>query len=273
MESILKYEETRPLSYALMKKTAPSWCQVRLYDSLNKYSSLKQAASGKPCMIVLYDLHDTTQREKVGVGHYSLILLQPKLQYWSSYGYPVDYEISLTHSKKNLKDLLGTHFNAKVPYQAKEHTATCWKWCILRASVYKMPETRFKQLFYNTSPRLRTPDDLVSTITLGLLGAEYMGGALTRQDKTGQAVQETESGGALRRTKRSTKGKQKKKKGRRTYIPFKKLKGRNPLSRFAIGPQYDDVKFIQQIPVASRLPREKDYLQNVLRARLRLYNY
>ena len=256
-----------------MKKTAPDWCQVRLYDSLKKYRTLKQAATGKPCMIVLYDMHDSDRRSKVGVGHYSLIIMSPKIQYWSSYGYPVDFEISATHSKNTLKDLLGEHFNAKIPYQSKEHTQTCWKWCLLRASVYKMPENRFKQLFYSTSPKIKTPDDLVSLLTLGLLGAEYMGGALDLKETSAAAVQDTASGGALRRSKPSRKGKHHKKKRKQRYVPVRKLRGRNPLSRFAIGPQYENVKFIQQINPADRLPQERDRLQRVIRARDKLYNY
>ena len=52
MQDILKYEEKKPLSFALMKKFAPPWCTVRLYDGLSKYSSLKAAAGSKPCLIV-----------------------------------------------------------------------------------------------------------------------------------------------------------------------------------------------------------------------------
>ena len=66
------------------------------------------------------------------------MILEPKVRYWSSYGYPIDYELSATHSKDTLKDLLGDHVNDKVAYQRKEHTQTCWKWCLLRASVYKL---------------------------------------------------------------------------------------------------------------------------------------
>ena len=108
-----------------MKKFAPPWCTVRLYDGLSKYSSLKAAAGSKPCMIVLYELHE---RDETAVGHYSLVLLGPKPRYWSSYGFPVDYEVSVTHSEDTLKKLMGDHDNDKVPYQKKEHTQTCWKW-------------------------------------------------------------------------------------------------------------------------------------------------
>ena len=86
-----------------------------LYDGLKKYKSLKEAAGGNPCMIVLYELHDSTKRNKVGVGHYSLVILGAKTRYWSSYGYPVDFEISATHSKDLLKDLLGDHVNLSGP--------------------------------------------------------------------------------------------------------------------------------------------------------------
>ena len=37
MENFLSYEERKPLSYAMMKKHAPPWCAVRLYDGLSKY--------------------------------------------------------------------------------------------------------------------------------------------------------------------------------------------------------------------------------------------
>ena len=119
MQDILKYEEKKPLSFALMKKFAPPWCTVRLYDGLSKYSSLKAAAGSKPCMIVLYELHE---RDETAVGHYSLVLLGPKPRYWSSYGFPVDYEVSVTHSEDTLKDLMGDHVNDKVPSEERTHT-------------------------------------------------------------------------------------------------------------------------------------------------------
>ena len=64
MQDILKYEEKKPLSFALMKKFAPPWCTVRLYDGLTKYSSLKAAAGSKPCMIVLYELHERDETRR-----------------------------------------------------------------------------------------------------------------------------------------------------------------------------------------------------------------
>ena len=259
MEDILRYEETQPLSYELMRKHAPKWCTVRLYDGLKKYKSLKEAAGGNPCMIVLYELHDSTKRNKVGVGHYSLVILGAKTRYWSSYGYPVDFEISVTHSKDLLKDLLGDHVNDKIDYQDREHTQTCWKWCLLRASVYKMPEARFKELFFSRSPRLKTPDDLVSVITLGLLGPEYMAGALTKGRSRRGAGRETgNSGGAVRRKRRR---KARKRPVKRARKPYTLLTGRTPWSRVARAIQYTDPRFIESIHHVDRTDQEQDRLQ------------
>ena len=232
MQDILNYEETKPLSYAMVKKSAPAWCSVRLYDGLGKYSSLKAAAGSKPCMIVLYELHE---RDEAAVGHYSLVLLGSKVRYWSSYGYDVDYEMSATHSEDTLKKLMGEHVNDKVAYQRKEHTQTCWKWCLLRASVHKMPEARFKQLFYKQSAGIKTPDDLCSVITLGLLGPEYMAGALYKQGGSLEAGRESTGGRLRKRTKRNRKAKRKK---RIPRLPMAPLRGRTPWTRVTRAPRY-----------------------------------
>ena len=255
MQDILNYEETKPLSYAMMKKFAPAWCSVRLYDGLGKYSSLKAAAGSKPCMIVLYELHD---RDEAAVGHYSLVLLGSKVRYWSSYGYDVDYEVSATHSEDTLKKLMGDHVNDKVPYQRKEHTQTCWKWCLLRASVHKMPEARFKQLFYSTSPKLKTPDDLCSVVTLGLLGPEYMAGALYKQGGSLDSGRESTGGRLRKRTKRNRKAKRKRKPRR---LPVQYLFGTEPWTRKTREPRYSDLKLIDRIPVADRTLHEQNQLQ------------
>lgn len=258
MQDILKYEEKKPLSFALMKKFAPPWCTVRLYDGLSKYSSLKAAAGSKPCMIVLYELHE---RDETAVGHYSLVLLGPKPRYWSSYGFPVDYEVSVTHSEDTLKKLMGDHDNDKVPYQKKEHTQTCWKWCLLRATVHKMPEARFKELFYKQSPNLKTPDDLCSVITLGLLGPEYMAGALVKEGGSIDTGREPLGGRLRKRAKRNRKATKTKRKRRVSALPTTRFRGRTHWTRRSRAPQYDDPVFISAIPQAVRTPYEQDRLQ------------
>ena len=176
MDEILKFEKKVPLTFSLLRKAVPAWVQCRLYEELSRFKTLKHASNGKPCLVVLYEMKATSKRPRG--GHYSLVLLQGGVRYWSSYGYPVEFEIALGHKGNHLKRLLGKHANDLVPYQAKNHTETCWRWCLLRAALYKVPETRFKTLFYRMNTGVKTPDDLCTLITLGMLGPGYMAEAL-----------------------------------------------------------------------------------------------
>ena len=176
MEQILRFEKQVPLTYSLLKRAVPKWVQCRMYDELSRFKTLQQASSGKPCLIVLYTLKETSKRGRG--GHYSLVILDGPTRYWSSYGYPVEHEIALSHQQDRLKRLLGKHVNDEVAYQARNHTETCWRWCLLRSSLYKLPETRFKTLFYRLSPAVKSPDDLCTLVTLGMLGPGYMAQAL-----------------------------------------------------------------------------------------------
>jgi len=176
MEQILKFEKQVPLTYSLMVKAVPEWCTTRLYAELKGIKTLKEASKGKPCLVVLYTMESTSKRQQG--GHYSLVIIGKGVRYWSSYGYPIEFEIAMSHQSDHLKRLVGTHTNDKVPYQAKDHTETCWRWCLLRATLYKMDENRFKNLFYRLNPIVKSPDDMCSLITLGLLGPGYMAEAL-----------------------------------------------------------------------------------------------
>ena len=176
MEQILRFEKQVPLTYSLMQEAVPEWVQCRLYTELKGFKSLKAASKGKPCLVVLYTMEQTSKRPRG--GHYSLVILGSRTRYWSSYGYPVEYEIAISHQANDLKRLVGTHTNDKVSYQAKDHTETCWRWCLLRATLYKMSENRFRTLFYRLNPIVKSPDDVCSLITLGLLGPGYMAEAL-----------------------------------------------------------------------------------------------
>ena len=88
MQEILKWEKQVPLTFSLMKKAVPAWVQCRLYDELASFKTLQQACAGKPCLVVLYTMKPTSKRRPVQGGHYSLVLLQGGVRYWSSYGYP-----------------------------------------------------------------------------------------------------------------------------------------------------------------------------------------
>ena len=184
MQEILKWEKQIPLTFSLMKKAVPAWVQCRLYSELASYKTLEAACAGKPCMVVLYTLKATSKRRPAQGGHYSLVLRAHGTRYWSSYGFPVEYEIALSQSGNHLARLLGKHKNDEVAYQATAHTETCWRWCLLRCNLYKMPETRFAKLFYRPAQAIKTPDDLCSLITLGMLGPGYLAEALG-SDKAG----------------------------------------------------------------------------------------
>ena len=86
--------------------------------------------------------------------------------------------IAMSHSENHLKRLIGSAANDEVAYQAAAGTETCWRWCLLRSNLYKMPESRFKKLFYRLDASVKSPDDLCSLITLGMLGPGYMAQAL-----------------------------------------------------------------------------------------------
>ena len=178
MHVILKWDKQLPLTFSLMKKAVSRWVQCRLYDELASFKTLAAAAAGKPCLVVLYTMKATSKRRPAQGGHYSLVLRQPRVRYWSSYGFPVEYEIAMSHSENHLKRLIGNAVNDEVAYQAVAGTETCWRWCLLRSNLYKMPETRFKTLFYQLNPLVKSPDDLCSLVTLGLLGPGYMAQAL-----------------------------------------------------------------------------------------------
>ena len=175
MQEILKWEKQVPLTFSLMKRAVPSWVQCRLYSELATFKTLQQACAGTPCLVVLYTMKATSKRQ--AGGHYSLVITKP-LRYWSSYGFPVEFEIALSQSGNHLKRLIGNAANDEVPYQAVTGTETCWRWCLLRSNLYKMSETRFKKLFYRLDAAVKSPDDLCSLITLGMLGPGYMAQAL-----------------------------------------------------------------------------------------------
>ena len=178
MQEILKWEKQVPLTFSLMKKAVPAWVQCRLYDELASFKTLQQACAGKPCLVVLYTMKPTSKRRPVQGGHYSLVIRGTRIRYWSSYGFPVEFEIAMSHNENHLKRLIGNAVNAEVAYQAAAGTETCWRWCLLRSNLYKMSESRFAKLFYRLDASVKSPDDLCSLITLGMLGPGYMAQAL-----------------------------------------------------------------------------------------------
>ena len=123
-----------------------------------------------------------------------------------------------------------------------------------------MPESRFKELFYNSSPKLKCPADLCSVVTLGLLGPEYMAGALYGSSGASSAGRETSGGRLRKRTKRARKAKRKPKR-RPRRLPVQYLYGNEPWTRRTREPRYTDLKLIDRIPSADRTLHEQNQLQ------------
>ena len=104
MNEILKFEKKVPLTFSLLRKAVPPWVQCRLYDELSSFKTLRQASNGKPCMVVLYAMKATSKRPRG--GHYSLVLMHKGVRYWSSYGYPLEFEIALFYNRIKRSALL-----------------------------------------------------------------------------------------------------------------------------------------------------------------------
>ena len=114
MQSLLKKEIKRPLSYEMLERLAPEWCRVTKYDKLARFKTLKEALMGKECMIVLYNVHDKVTRRLVNMpGHFIVINTRAPgpVEYFSSTGWSAGQEIAETYSDpKIFQRLLGKNF-------------------------------------------------------------------------------------------------------------------------------------------------------------------
>ena len=74
MQSLLKKEGKRPLSYEMLSTLVPKWCRVTRYDALAKFKTLKDALQGKQMIVVLYNVHERISRKLVNMpGHFVVI--------------------------------------------------------------------------------------------------------------------------------------------------------------------------------------------------------
>ena len=120
-------------------------------------------------------MHNEAGRPTQGVGHFALVLKDPKtkkISYFSSYGMNAEEELHKTHSKGRLLSILGKNYSySRAPLQQKRNTATCGLWCLARAFLSDLSNEQFAKLM---SGRLNTntADDLVSIMTLILVHKE-----------------------------------------------------------------------------------------------------
>ena len=169
MQQLLKKLETIPMSLNVIKTHAPKKCRVILYDRLP--NSVETLFGSNNSVIILYQIHDKSGNNKNGIGHFSLVMRTPnskKIRYFSSYGFKPEEEIHLTHSKGKLLKLLGKNYESnRVRFQDLQKTETCALHCLVRAYLWKIPQTKYLQLMKKIF--LKTPDDIVSCLTLLLV--------------------------------------------------------------------------------------------------------
>ena len=171
MQTLIKKENKRPLSYEMLETLVPKWARVTKYDSLKKFKTLKEALQGKEMMVVLYNVHDRISRKLVNMpGHFVVINTRASGQpteYFSSSGWGPGQEIAKTHSDPNIfKRLLGNKFIANsIQFEGRGDANTCWRWCLARCILGHIPLKAFQQLF-NKKLHLDEKDDCITLMTL-----------------------------------------------------------------------------------------------------------
>ena len=171
MQSILRTEKNRPLSYEFLATLLPKWCRVTKYDSLKNTKTLKDALQGKEMLVVLYNLHDRISKKLINApGHFVLISTRARGQpteYFSSMGWSPGREIAITHSDaKTFQRLLGKNFiHNTVQFQRSGDINTCWRFVLARCILGHMTLAQFQKLF-NKHINLQDKDDIVTIMTL-----------------------------------------------------------------------------------------------------------
>ena len=171
MQSLIKKEFKRPLSYEMLATLVPKWCRVTRYDALAKFKTLKEALQGKECMVVLYNVHEKTSRKLVNMpGHFVMINTRASGQpteYFSSSGWGPAQEIAKTHSDPTIfKRLLGKNFIANsIAFEGRGDSNTCWRWTLARAILAHVPLKTFQALF-SKKLHLEEKDDVITLMTL-----------------------------------------------------------------------------------------------------------
>ena len=171
MQTLLKEEEKRPLSYEMLGTLLPRWCLVTKYDSLANFKTLKDALQGKEMMVVLYNLHDAKSKRLINApGHFIVINARSKgqsVEYFSSTGWTPGKELAKTHSDPDIFNrLLGKNFvYNSVQFQRDLDINTCWRHCLMRCILGHLTLKEYQRLF-KQHVTLSSADDVVTIATL-----------------------------------------------------------------------------------------------------------
>jgi hypothetical protein len=176
LASLIKKDVTQPLSIEMMAKLVPRYCGTAFYDDLGKYKNLTAALGGKKCLVVLYNIHDNKKNKLNQAGHFILInTLAGGVEYFSSSGWSVGKELDVTKSDPEIfKRLLGRNYTQNYkPLEKLGDSNDCWRFCLARAVLAKMPLKDFQTLFSHNL-HLRNADSIVTLMTM-LSVAEHSG--------------------------------------------------------------------------------------------------
>ena len=171
MQSLLKKEAKRPLSYEMLSTLVPKWCRVTRYDSLAKFKTLKAALMGKTMLVVLYNVHDRISKKLLNMpGHFIVINARARGQpteYFSSSGWSPGQELAATHSDPSIfKRLLGSKFtHNSIQFEQMGDQNTCWRWVMARCILGHLTLKQFQKLFAQ-KVHLSSKDETVTLMTL-----------------------------------------------------------------------------------------------------------
>ena len=171
MQTLLKKEADRPLSYEMLETLLPKWCRVTRYDALKNIKSLKEALKGKTMLVVLYNLHDRISKKLVNApGHFVVINARASgqpVEYFSSMGFAPGHEIAVTHSDpKIFQRLLGKTFtHNSTQFQRSGDINTCWRWVLARCILGSVTLKKFQALF-RQKVHVDESDDVITLMTI-----------------------------------------------------------------------------------------------------------
>ena len=168
LASLVKQNVKKPLSIEMLSTLLPTNAKAVFYDNLSRYKTLKDALGGKGCMVVLYNLHDKSRKRLNQAGHFILInTMAGAVEYFSSSGWSVAKELDITNSDPDIfRRLLGKNYITNtMPLEKVGDSNDCWRFCLARAILARMPLKKFQKLF-NSHYNIKNADELVSLMTM-----------------------------------------------------------------------------------------------------------
>ena len=170
MQNVVNELKREPVGIDHIRRACPN-AKVMMYDKIPPRATYDNLTRGKKSLIVLYTMH-SRGKSSDGTGHYALIQKEgTKLLYFSSYGLGPEDEIAATHSSGKIRALLGKNFMRNtMRLQTKGfHTATCGRWCILKARLHDVQMRVFNRIFGQKKTVL-DPDSVACIATMFLVG-------------------------------------------------------------------------------------------------------